>query len=52
MKQRTPRVEWAELLKRTLDFDVLACVRCGGSGRVLAYVKAGRGVRAILEHLG
>jgi hypothetical protein len=52
MKQRTPRVEWAELLKRTFDFDVFACVRCGGSRRVLAYVKAGRGVRAILEHLG
>ena len=52
MKQRTPRVDWAELLKRTFDFDVFACVRCGGRRSVLAYVKAGRGVRAILEHLG
>jgi hypothetical protein len=24
MKQRTPRVDGAELLKRTLDFDVFA----------------------------
>jgi hypothetical protein len=30
MKQRTPRVDGAGLLKRTLDFDVLACARCGG----------------------
>ena len=52
MKERTPGVDGAELLKRTLDFDVLACVRCGGRRRVLAYVKAGRGVRAILEHRG
>jgi hypothetical protein len=30
MKERTPRVDWAELLRRTFDFDVLACARCGG----------------------
>ena len=30
MKQRTPREDWAELLRRTFDFDELACVRCGG----------------------
>ncbi len=30
MKERTPRVDWAELLKRTFDFDVFACMRCGG----------------------
>jgi hypothetical protein len=29
-QERTPRVDWAELLGRTLDLDVLACVRCGG----------------------
>jgi hypothetical protein len=52
MKERTPRVDWAELLKRTFDFDVFACMRCGGRRRVLAYVKGAGGVRAILEHLG
>jgi hypothetical protein len=30
MKERTPRVDRAELLKRTFDFEVLACERCGG----------------------
>jgi hypothetical protein len=30
MKQKTPRVNWAQLLSRTLAIDVFACVRCGG----------------------
>jgi len=52
LKERTPRVDWAELLRRTFDVDVFACVRCGGRCRVLAYVKEAGGVHAILEHLG
>ena len=52
MTEKTPRVDWAELLKRTFDFDVFVCVRCGGRRRVLAYVMEAGGVRAILEHLG
>ncbi|WP_245682526.1 transposase [Archangium gephyra] len=41
MKERTPRVDWAGLLKRTFDLDVFTCPWCGGRRRVLAYVKAG-----------
>jgi hypothetical protein len=52
MKEKTPRGDWAELLRRTFDFDVFACGRCGGRRRVLAYVNEAGGVRAILEHLG
>ncbi|WP_225410140.1 ATP-dependent helicase HrpA [Stigmatella hybrida] len=52
MKEKAPRGDWAELLSRTFDFDVFACVRCGGRRRVLAYVNEAGGVRAILEHLG
>jgi hypothetical protein len=52
MKQRTRREDRAELLRRRLDFDVLACVRCGGRRRVLGCVKGARGVRAIVKHLG
>jgi len=51
-KERTARVDWAGLLRRTFAVEVLACVRCGGRRRVLAYVKQAGGVRAILEHLG
>jgi hypothetical protein len=29
MKERTPPVDWAQGLKRTFDFDMFACVRCG-----------------------
>ncbi|ATB41749.1 ATP-dependent helicase HrpA [Cystobacter fuscus] len=52
MKEKTPRVDWAELLKRTFALDVFACARCGGRRKVLAYVTAPAGVRSILEHLG
>ncbi|WNG24093.1 ATP-dependent helicase HrpA [Cystobacter fuscus] len=51
-KERKPRVDWAELPRRTFAWDVFACVRCGGRRRVLAYVTAPGGVGAILEHLG
>ncbi|WNG32145.1 ATP-dependent helicase HrpA [Cystobacter fuscus] len=51
-KQRTPRVDQAQLRRKTFDFDVFACVRGGGRRRVLAYLKEGGGVGAILEHLG
>jgi hypothetical protein len=39
-KERTPRVDWAELLRRTFDFDVFVCVRCGGQRRGLVYLTA------------
>ncbi|WNG59767.1 ATP-dependent helicase HrpA [Archangium gephyra] len=51
-KESRPRVDWAQVLRRTFDFDVFACVRCGGRRRLLAYVKQAGAVRAILEHLG
>lgn len=49
---RTPRVDRAELLRRTFAVEVFACMNCGGRRRVLAYVKGAAGVRAIVEHLG
>jgi hypothetical protein len=50
-KERTPRLDWAGLLRRTFALDVFACVKCGGRRRVLSYLTAPSGVRAILEHL-
>ncbi len=52
MKERPSGVDWAEVLSRTFDFDVFACVRCGGRRRVLASVNEEGGVRAMVEHLG
>ena len=40
------------LLRRTFDFDMFVCVRCGGRRRVLASVKQAARVRAIRAHLG
>jgi hypothetical protein len=50
-KQRTPRVDWAQLLRRTFALDVFTCAGCGGRRRVLAYLTAPNAVRAILQHL-
>jgi hypothetical protein len=51
-QERTPRLDWAGLLRRNFAVDVFACGRCGGRRRVLAYLTAPGGVRDILEHLG
>ena len=42
---------WADLLKRVLALEVLACAR-GGRRRMLAVIKDERVARQILEHLG
>jgi hypothetical protein len=39
-KERTPRLDWAGLLRRTFALDVFACSRCAGRRRVLAYLMA------------
>ena len=36
--RRSPYRPWAELLRRTFGFDVLACPRCHGRMRLLAMV--------------
>jgi hypothetical protein len=51
-KERTGGGDWAGLRRRSFAVEVLACVRCGGRRRELAYVKEAGGVRAIQEHVG
>jgi hypothetical protein len=48
----TPRVEWAALLRRSFDVDVMQCPKCGGRLRVLAAITEHESVRRILAHLG
>jgi len=48
---RTPRLPWAELLRRVYAIDALACP-CGGTMRVIAFLEEPQVVRGILEHLG
>jgi hypothetical protein len=48
----TARMDWATLLRRSFDVDVLACAQCRGRLRVLGEVTAPTVVRTLLENLG
>jgi hypothetical protein len=48
----TPHIDWARLLRRTFDVDVLECTKCRGRLRVLGAVTERWQARAILEQLG
>ena len=48
----TPRLDWARLLQRTFEVDVLQCPRCRGRLRVLAIISDREPVHRILTHLG
>jgi hypothetical protein len=48
----SPRVDWATLLRRTFEVDVLRCVGCGGRLCVLGEVTEPSLVAVVLESLG
>jgi hypothetical protein len=50
--RRSPYRPWAELLRRTFGFDVLACPRCDGRMRLLAMVTEPKSVAGYLRGLG
>lgn len=43
---------WADLMRRSFDFDVLACPRCPGRLRLIALIHQPEIVQRILRHLG
>ena len=43
---------WADLMRRTFAFDVLACPRCGGRLRLIALIEQASVIERILRHLG
>jgi len=43
---------WADLMRRTFGFDVLACPRCGGRLRLVALIEQADVIQRILRHLG
>jgi len=49
---RAGAYQWAELMRRTFGFDVLACPRCGGRLRLVALIEQASVVQRILRHLG
>ena len=48
---RAGAYQWAEPMRRTFGFDVLACPRCGARLRLVALIEQSSMVR-ILRHLG
>ncbi len=48
----TPRLDWASLLRRSFDVDVLECPKCHGRLRLLSVITEQEPVRRILGHLG
>jgi hypothetical protein len=48
----TPRIDWARLLRRSMDVDALKCPRCDGRLRVLAIITEREPVTRIPMHLG
>jgi hypothetical protein len=48
----SPRVDWAFLLRRSFEVDVLACPGCGGRLRVLGEVTDPAMVPLVLDSLG
>ena len=48
----TARIDWATLLRRSFEVDVLACARCGGRLRVLGEVTEPGAIRLLLDNLG
>ena len=48
----SPRVDWASLLRRSFEVDVLACPSCDGRLRVLGEVTDPTMVRLVLDSLG
>jgi hypothetical protein len=43
---------WANLMRRSVGFDVLACPRCGGRLRLIALLEQAAVIQRILRHLG
>ena len=43
---------WADLMRRSFGFDVLACPRCGGRLRLIALIEEAAVNQRILRHLG
>jgi hypothetical protein len=48
----SPRLDWARLLRRTYEVDVLACPACHGRLRPLAAITDPAAIRRVLDHLG
>ena len=51
LSPRRSGLDWASLLRRVWDIDVLACP-CGGRIRIIAVIESPAVIRRILKHVG
>ena len=51
-RRRARSQRWADLLRRTFEFELLACPRGGGRLRLIALIEAAAVIGRILRHLG
>jgi hypothetical protein len=51
-RRRARGLLWADLMRRTFGFDVLACPSCGGRLRLIALIDHAPVIEKILRHLG
>ena len=51
-RRRARRRLWADLMRRSFGFDVLACPRCDGRLRLIALIDQAPVIEKILRHLG
>ena len=51
-RARPKRYDWAELMRREFEIDVLRCVRCGWRRKRIALITDLSVARRILAHLG
>ncbi len=47
-----PRMPWPQLMQRTWGVDVLACARCGGRMKLVAFATEPRAIQRLLAGLG
>jgi len=47
----TSYIPWAELLKRSFDFDVLKCTKCQGRMQIISVITGQDAIDRILSHL-
>jgi Putative transposase/Transposase zinc-binding domain len=50
--RRRPNPDWARLMQRAFDIDVLDCPRCGNRLRLLALIQSPDSAARLLSHLG
>ena len=51
-QRETPRMSWAQLLKRVFDIDIEHCPNCGGTLKIIAAIEDPPVIVKILTHLG